>query len=165
VAGTTSTLPAVTIGSYSGTQPSVIDLSSGSGNLVQNIDWSSWTATSAYGQGVSYDDNCIPDCARGTMTPVPVQLALSDPVNGRFTRMSDTREGTTSPMTYPGATWPYSAFPAASTCPAPGQVMAAWRAALSATQQSWGNTSSVSGFDNVPALPGHPRRCVRRSLL
>ena len=27
--------------------------------------------------------------------------------------------------------------------------MAAWQAALPATQQSWGNASAVSGFDNI----------------
>jgi serine/threonine protein kinase len=148
-AGTIAALPTVTIGSYSGTQPSVINMSSGRANQVQNIDWSSWTATNAYGQGVSYDDNCIPDCAGGTITPVPVQVTLSDPVSGRFSNMSETREGTTTSMTYPGATWPYGASPAASTCPAAGQVMSAFRAALPATKQSWGKTSSVSSFKNV----------------
>ncbi len=148
-AATAGALPMVTVGSYSGTQPSLIGISGDAGDIVQNIDWLSWTKTSAYGQGVVDDDSCVPNCASGTTTPVAAQITLSDPSAGQFTRMSETYEGETITMTYPGAQWPLSADPASTTCPTPGQLMTAWQAASPADQQSWGSPSAVTGFDDV----------------
>lgn len=80
------------------------------------------------------------------MTPVPVEVTLSDPADGHFTRMSETRDGATIAMTYPGKNWPYNGSPEASSCPAASQVLAAWQDALPVDQRSWGNPSAVQGF-------------------
>jgi serine/threonine protein kinase len=75
------------------------------GNVVQDIDWTSWTATGATGKGISYLQSCVPDCANGTHTKVSAQVTLADPVNGKFTRMTETRAGSTTVMTSKNGLW------------------------------------------------------------
>jgi len=101
-------LPVLTVGSYTGMKPTEIAYSGDSGNVVTKIQWSSWTATGATGQGTSDIDSCVPDCAQAPPSFVPATVTLSAPVNGRFTKMTETRNGSTSYWTYPSA-WPGSA--------------------------------------------------------
>jgi serine/threonine protein kinase len=107
-AGNSSQLPVVTIGTYTGIEPSEIGFSGDGGNVVTAMSWVSWTATGATGIGTSGIDNCIPDCASGTVTQVPATITLSSPVNGRFTVMTETRDGSTSSWQYPSS-WPEGA--------------------------------------------------------
>jgi hypothetical protein len=98
-------LPVLTVGNWTGTNPSFIGFSGDGSNVVARITWSSWTLTAAEGIGTSYLESCVPNCAQGTTTAVPADITLSDPVNGRFTVIKERRAGATTTFTYPG-TWP-----------------------------------------------------------
>jgi len=89
-------------------KPTEIAFSGDATNVVTGITWSSWTATGATGTGTSDIDNCVPSCAAASPNYVTATITLSDPVNGRFTQMTETRNGTTTSYTYPG-TWAQSA--------------------------------------------------------
>ena len=101
-------LPVLTVGSYTGMKPAEIAYSGDATNVVTKITWSSWTATGASGQGASDIDSCNPNCAQAPPSLVPTTVTLSAPVNGRFTKMTETRNGFTSTYTYPD-NWPESA--------------------------------------------------------
>ena len=101
-------LPLLTVGSYTGMKPSEIAYSGDATNVVTKITWSSWTSTLASGQGTSDIDSCNPNCAQAPPSLVPTTVTLSAPVNGRFTKMTETRNGFTSTYTYPD-NWPQSA--------------------------------------------------------
>ena len=88
--------------------PSQIDFSGDSGNVVTGIAWASWTATAATGSGKSDIDSCVPSCAQAPPDFVTTNLVLSDPVNGRFTLITETRNGSTETFTYPNS-WPNGA--------------------------------------------------------
>ncbi len=101
-------LPVLVVGSYSGTQPTEIAYSGDGTNVVTGITWSSWTATGATGTGMSDIDSCTPSCAAASPDNVSTTITLSDPVNGHFTQMTETRNGSTANYTYPN-TWAQSA--------------------------------------------------------
>ncbi len=101
-------LPVLTVGGYTGMKPTEIAYSGDATNVVTKIAWSSWTATGASGQGTSDIDSCNPNCAQAPPSLVPTTVTLSAPVNGRFTKMTETRNGFASTYTYPG-NWPESA--------------------------------------------------------
>jgi serine/threonine protein kinase len=101
-------LPVLTVGSYNGMNPSQIDFSGDSGNVVTGIAWASWTSTAATGSGKSDIDSCVPSCAQAPPDFVTTNLVLSDPVNGRFTLITETRNGSTETFTYPNS-WPNGA--------------------------------------------------------
>ena len=103
-----ASLPVLTVGSYTGMKPTEIAYSGDATNVVTKITWSSWTATGASGQGTSDIDSCNPNCAQAPPSLVPTTVTLSAPVNGRFTKMTETRNGFTSTYTYPD-NWPESA--------------------------------------------------------
>jgi serine/threonine protein kinase len=107
-ASTATALPVLAAGSYSGTQPTEIAYSGDSTNVVTTITWTSWTATGATGQGTSDIDSCVPNCAAAPPSYVPTTVTLSAPVNGKFTQMTETRNGSTTTYTYPG-NWAQSA--------------------------------------------------------
>ena len=104
----TQTLPVLTVGGYSGMKPATIDFSGDASNVVTSITWTSWTATGATGQGTSDIDSCVPSCAQAPASYVPATITLSAPVNGKFTAMTETRNGSSSNWSYPG-TWPTGA--------------------------------------------------------
>ena len=101
-------LPVLTVGSYTGMKPTEIGYSGDATNVVTTITWSSWTAAGATGQGTSDIDSCNPNCAQAPPSLVPTTVTLSAPVNGKFTKMTETRNGFTSTYTYPD-NWPESA--------------------------------------------------------
>jgi hypothetical protein len=105
---TPAQLPVLTVGSYTGVKPKEIDYSGDATNVVTGIQWSSWTATQASGQGTSDIDSCNPNCAQAPPSLVPTTVTLSAPVNGRFTKMTETRNGFTSTYSYPD-NWPEGA--------------------------------------------------------
>jgi serine/threonine protein kinase len=103
-----ATLPVLTVGSYSGMRPTEIAYSGDGTNVVTGLSWGSWTATGATGTGTSDIDSCVPSCAAASPNNVPTTVTLSNPVNGKFTQMTETRNGTTTTYTYP-ANWAQSA--------------------------------------------------------
>lgn len=116
-AATTSTpLPVLAVSDWTGRDPSEIGFSADGGNIVTQLHWSSWTSTAAAANGTSDIQNCVPSCAQGTHTPVATTITLSNPVDGHFTAMTETRNGQTTHWTYP-SNWPgnaSSARPSAS---------------------------------------------------
>ena len=101
-------LPVFTVGSYSGMKPSEIAYSGDATNVVTKITWSSWTATGATGTGTSDIDSCVPNCAAAPPDYVTTTITLSVPVGGKFTQMTETRNGSTTSYAYP-ASWAQSA--------------------------------------------------------
>ena len=57
-----------------------------------HLKWTTWTATEALGSGVSWVDNCTPDCAGGKFNGYPVKIRLYraqyEHNNEVFTRMA-----------------------------------------------------------------------------
>jgi hypothetical protein len=144
-------LPIVTIGSYSGREPEMIAVSGDAGNAITDIDWTSWTATSATGKGTSEVDTCVPDCARGATTEVPTEVTLSAAVNGRFTDMREIRQGSAVFMTYKNEDWPINADQTwTPACPTSAQLLTAWQSASASVKQSWAAPgTTITGFDYI----------------
>lgn len=46
------------------------------GNAISNIEWKTWTATSAVGTGIYLINNCDPNCASGKVSKSPVRISL-----------------------------------------------------------------------------------------
>ncbi len=107
-ASSPAALPVLTAGSYTGMQPAQIDFSGDATNVVTKITWTSWTATGASGSGTSDIDSCNPNCAQAPPSLVPTTITLADPVNGKFTKMIEARNGSSTTYTYP-ASWPQGA--------------------------------------------------------
>jgi hypothetical protein len=107
-AETPGPLPSVAIGVYTGTKPSEIDFSADGGNIVTGIRWLSWTPRDATGRGTSGIESCVPDCAEGAVTYAPTTIRFSVPLGGKFTVLTETREGKTITKRYP-VTWPIAA--------------------------------------------------------
>lgn len=101
-------LPVITVGGYTGMKPSQITFSADSGNTVTGIAWTTWAATGATGYGRSDLGICIPSCVYAPANLVAATIVLSDPVHGRFTQLTETRNGSTVTYSYP-ANWPVSA--------------------------------------------------------
>lgn len=106
--GAAGPLPVVVIGEYAGRGPGEIGISADGGNIVTGIRWQSWTASGAAGRGSSGIQDCVPDCADGTVRYVPTMISLSVPVNGRFTVLKEIREGKVTLLHWP-AQWPLDA--------------------------------------------------------
>lgn len=90
---TTEPLPTLTFGSYTGIEPTTIDLSGDAGNVITSIKWSEWTYTEAIGAGTRNIQGCVPDCAQGSETPEPTTVYFSDVVGGRYTMMQEDTRG------------------------------------------------------------------------
>ena len=98
---------------YDGRNPVDIYLSGDAGNIVTNLEWSTWTGVEAIGHGTSNHQGCVPDCAQGTETPEPTTLILTDPVDGHYTHLTEMRMGYTEVFTYPpsrGHLWAEEAY-------------------------------------------------------
>ena len=98
-------LPVLIAGSYRGRRPSNIDISGDGGNIVTGLRWD-WTASHATGEGTSNIQNCVPDCASGTDTPVPTSIVLLDPTDGYFTKLVEQRNGQTEVFYYTPGQYP-----------------------------------------------------------
>jgi len=108
---TTQPLPQFTAGAFTGRDPSTINFSSDQGNIVSNITWSSWTATQAIGQGTWTYISCVPDCATGQSMSYAATIALSNPISGLFTALTETTagpQGRVQAFSYPQP-WPLAA--------------------------------------------------------
>ncbi|HTJ67626.1 MAG TPA: serine/threonine-protein kinase [Actinospica sp.] len=129
-------LPSITFGNYTGRKPSAIVMNDADGGgTIQEIHWTSWTATGAEGQGQF-----------GTSA---TRITLSAPAGGRFTRMGQTEGDNTIIESYPDNDWPAAASPATAACTVPTstQLLAAWHAATAATRTSWADPSTtITGY-------------------
>lgn len=61
-------------------RPSTAQISADGTYFLSNMTWSTWTATTATGTGTALMDDCNPNCARGRIYRVPVQVTFSQPV-------------------------------------------------------------------------------------
>jgi hypothetical protein len=102
-------LPTLVVGRWSGIRPTTIDFSGDGGNVVTGVAWSSWTTTQAVGQGTSDIQGCVPNCAQGSNTPVATTITLSNPQNGAFSQITESRNSLTSAASYGSNGWPLSA--------------------------------------------------------
>jgi len=60
-------------------KPRYIELACADNGLgVQDLTWTSWTATGATGSGSFWEKLCQPNCATGKIGKYPVQVRLSD---------------------------------------------------------------------------------------
>jgi hypothetical protein len=112
-----ATLPCGPAATGSGVEPTNITLGCASGvDQLNNISWTTWTATGgAGGTATESSDNCVPDCATGTDTSLPVNVQLSSPgfVNGAYvfqtitvtTLTGPTAGQSGSPVSDPGSAW------------------------------------------------------------
>lgn len=57
-------------------------------NHFGHMKWLTYTTQVATGSGALWGDNCEPDCARGTFSPVPVKVRAFAPRCGHFTRLT-----------------------------------------------------------------------------
>ena len=55
-------------------------LSGDSTTSLWDMTWVTWNSTVAVGAGTEKLDDCTPDCAAGTLHPVPVKVTMSKPV-------------------------------------------------------------------------------------
>jgi len=106
--GQAAALPVLVVGSYSGTKPTMIAYSGDATNVVTGISWGTWSASGATGEGTSDIDSCNPSCAQASPDYVITKITLSSPANGQFTKMTETRNGSTTTYTYP-SDWAQSA--------------------------------------------------------
>ena len=53
-----------------------------------HMTWLTWTRRVATGSGALWGDDCKPDCAEGTFSPVPVKVRAFAPHRGHFTRLT-----------------------------------------------------------------------------
>ena len=132
--------PTVTFGGYTGREPSAIQLDARSGGgSIEDIRWSSWTATSASGTGVL-----------GSLSTL---VELSVPQNGRFTRIGETSSGALVVQLYPNGDWPVgatAATTAACTKPTSARLLAAFNAASTSVRDGWSAPGAVLyGFDGI----------------
>ena len=70
-------LPTATLGGWTGIEPSLMQFSGDAGNIVSDIDWSTWNDQDAVGRGEWGYDDCTPDCAGGKVTDYPTTITLS----------------------------------------------------------------------------------------
>ncbi len=89
-AGSEAPLPTITLlssggSTWTGIEPAVIGFSGDAGDVVTAVTWTSWTPSKAVGEGTWGRDDCVPNCAEGTVTDYRATLTLSHPVGGRFT--------------------------------------------------------------------------------
>jgi hypothetical protein len=109
------------------------------GQTIEDIRWTSWTATSASGTGV--------------FGSVPAHVELSVPQNGRFTRIGETTSGALVVQLYPNGDWPIGATPATTAAcakPTSARLLAAFNAASTPVRDGWtAPGANLYGFDAV----------------
>ena len=132
--------PTATFGSYTGREPSAIHLDAhAGGGTIDDIRWTSWTATSASGTGV--------------LGTVSTRVELSVPQSGRFTRIGETTSGALVVQLYPNGDWPVgatAATTAACTKPTSARLLAAFNAASTAVRDGWtAPGAALFGFDGI----------------
>jgi hypothetical protein len=108
----TRTAPLFITPAWSGIKPAAIVLSADGGNVPYDLTWSQWNNQGAVGRGVVGIQSCNPNCAQGTITPVPVRITLSGVQNGHYTYIAETITGRPNPTRGTGlitSGWPFGA--------------------------------------------------------
>jgi hypothetical protein len=72
---------------YGVIEPTSINPAAAAHTLIIKIVWSSWTNAGAKGSGYVVSESCVPNCAQGNVTQVPVVIQLGSVVNNRYTSM------------------------------------------------------------------------------
>ena len=80
-------------GTWTGVEPTTIQFSADSGNIVSNIKWTAWTDQHATGTGTWGYDDCQPSCAGGTVTDYSATIDMSAPSHGQFTSLTEAQSG------------------------------------------------------------------------
>ena len=77
--------------------PSVILACGDAGVGVQDLTWTNWTASTAEGYGLLWENLCVPNCVTGELGHYPVDVTLSavrsSPRGPWFSRLTVTWEG------------------------------------------------------------------------
>jgi hypothetical protein len=108
---TTAPLPVFIAGSWTGRQPTTIDLAPACCSVIDNITWSSWTSAQAVGTGTWEYDTCASGCVDGPFDPYSASLTLSGPLGETFTVLEESTTGPQGGVTnwsYP-QDWPSGA--------------------------------------------------------
>ncbi|SDI96341.1 hypothetical protein SAMN05444157_1019 [Frankineae bacterium MT45] len=67
-------------GAPAATEPTALNLTCGDGSIIFNrIVWSSWSGAAAIGTGMLGEDNCVPNCATGTIVTESATVTLTAP--------------------------------------------------------------------------------------
>jgi len=93
--------PLLIAGSWSGRDPSSIQFGGDGGSDVRACRWSTWRSTEALGYCTGAYNNCVPTCAQGTSANIQVQVTLTTPADGHWTRMVFTDSAGSNVWTYP----------------------------------------------------------------
>lgn len=73
---------------YGVVEPAVISITPDINAQITHLHWSTWNQRYAIGTGDAVADNCVPDCAQGSIRLFPITIALTSVVGGHFTSMS-----------------------------------------------------------------------------
>jgi len=92
--------PVLRIGNWAGREPTMLEFDADGGDILSNLRWT-WDKTQALGRGESSINTCIPDCAGGARMPVRAYILLSHPVDGQFTRLTESQGGYISHQAFP----------------------------------------------------------------
>ena len=150
---TPAALPVLQAAGFDGIRPAFISFSGDGGNVITRIAWSSWGPEAAYGSGTSYLQGCVPNCAEGSTTPVTATVTLTAPAAGRFTWITEVRNGQASSGPVSQITGAQQYSPAPPPVPAPASTP------LPVTDPQPGSgtgtaCTSIAGY-YPGGLPGH----------
>jgi len=91
--------------SLSSEPPSIILACGDAGAGVQDLTWTNWTSSTATGNGLLWENLCVPSCAAGELGHYPVDVTLSavqPSARGPwFSRLTVTWEGNRPPNQTP----------------------------------------------------------------
>jgi hypothetical protein len=79
---------------YGVIEPTGLGLSEDINSQLRDLHWNIWNQTQASGWGDALSDNCNPDCAQGSITPIRITITVSGVVNNHYTYMAWTNGGT-----------------------------------------------------------------------
>jgi hypothetical protein len=73
---------------YGVVEPTVISITPDVNAQITHLHWSTWNQRYAVGTGDAVADDCVPDCAQGSIRLFHINIALTGVVGGHFTSMS-----------------------------------------------------------------------------
>jgi hypothetical protein len=88
-APTPKPLPTLTIGKWTGRKPDTIFFSADGANVAVDLTWPVWDTTHAVGHAIRYEQDCVPNCVSGKLTPHQVTITLSGVEDGQFTVLTE----------------------------------------------------------------------------
>jgi hypothetical protein len=69
-------------------EPTVISITPDVNAQLTHLHWSTWNQRYAVGTGDAVADDCVPDCAQGSIRLFRITIALTSVAGGHFTSMS-----------------------------------------------------------------------------